>query len=439
MSALNLLKRVSSRSPSRDRGDKTQGSKRDSSPMPSPTKDSSRQSSRRSSFSSLLSPGGRAQSPFPVGPLRKDFSDIPLKMGPGGLRDGNASDSTSSSTTDDESAPSGAEDDEDDDGLDDWGDETNENTELNALSPPLEADNPLDERDPLGDGINVLYPKPEPHFSRPSHRRGAPRRMNSISAQGRLPLTTGRPAFQRDCCTITLTHGEPAKAAAERKPKTYLVCSDLSPESKFALDWAIGMVLRDGDELVVATVMETDSKLDPTDGHTDHVAKLRNQQERETHAYLLTRQVIPMLQRTKLHVTVICQSWHAKNMRHHILDLVDIIDPVMLIVGSRGMGEIKGILLGSTSHYLVQKSSVPVMVARRRLKRPARQTAHLEHRARVPLSQAKVEKEANVTTAVTGNDVVEGGSAADAEGDDGDDDAEEAQEERGRKTVRMAA
>lgn len=35
------------------------------------------------------------------------------------------------------------------------------------------------------------------------------------------------------------------------------------------------------------------------------------------------------------------------------------------------------ILLGSTSHYLIQKSSVPVMVARRRLRRPARRTAHL--------------------------------------------------------------
>jgi hypothetical protein len=35
----------------------------------------------------------------------------------------------------------------------------------------------------------------------------------------------------------------------------------------------------------------------------------------------------------------------------------------MAIVGSRGLGKLKGILLGSTSHYLVQKSSVPVMVS----------------------------------------------------------------------------
>ena len=47
------------------------------------------------------------------------------------------------------------------------------------------------------------------------------------------------------------------------------------------------------------------------------------------------------------------------------------------------------ILLGSTSHYLVQKCSVPVMVARRRLKRPPRKSAHLtQHRARVSLAEA---------------------------------------------------
>jgi hypothetical protein len=80
----------------------------------------------------------------------------------------------------------------------------------------------------------------------------------------------------------------------------------------------------------------------------------------------------------------------------------------MLIVGSRGVGQLKGlvtyfcspqpdthlhaqhrILLGSTSHYLIQRCSVPVMVARRRLKRPPRRSAHLaKHRARVSLAEA---------------------------------------------------
>lgn len=83
----------------------------------------------------------------------------------------------------------------------------------------------------------------------------------------------------------------------------------------------------------------------------------------------------------------------------------------MLIVGSRGLGQLKGfakspfclcerfansscrILLGSTSHYLIQKCSVPVMVARRRLKRPPRKSAHLAtHRVHVSLADAGIDR-----------------------------------------------
>lgn len=55
-------------------------------------------------------------------------------------------------------------------------------------------------------------------------------------------------------------------------------------------------------------------------------------------------------------------------------------------------------LLGSVSHYLVQKSSVPVMVARRRLRRtgPKRKpVANLDRHARVPLGHAETEKESH--------------------------------------------
>jgi len=65
----------------------------------------------------------------------------------------------------------------------------------------------------------------------------------------------------------------------------------------------------------------------------------------------------------------------------------------MLIVGSRGLGRLRGILLGSTSHYLIQKCSVPVMVARRRLKRPPKRSAHLStQRVRVKLAEAGIDR-----------------------------------------------
>ncbi|KIJ54275.1 hypothetical protein M422DRAFT_153729 [Sphaerobolus stellatus SS14] len=259
------------------------------------------------------------------------------------------------------------------------------------------------EVDPTGEGVNVVVP-PEPLFPTTLHGYNGLRRSTTVSSSRRrntlkiehLPLNTSRPIFQRDRCTIRLVNGDPVRVSEEdaRKPRRYVVASDLSIESKYAVEWCIGTVMRDGDEMIVITVVEGDGKLDPPEGQTaNRVVKLRNQQERQTLAYLLVRQVTSLLQRTRLNVTVVCQAWHAKNSRHRLLDVIDYIEPTMLIVGSRGLGKIKGILLGSTSHYLIQKSSVPVMVARRRLKRPPRKSAHLaSHRARVPLSEAAIDK-----------------------------------------------
>lgn len=89
--------------------------------------------------------------------------------------------------------------------------------------------------------------------------------------------------------------------------------------------------------------------------------------------------------------------WVCLNDVELMIDLIDFLEPTMAIVGSRGLGQLKGILLGSTSHYLVQKSSVPVMVARRRLHRPLRKTnpADLRHSPRVSLASASIEKTAS--------------------------------------------
>jgi nucleotide-binding universal stress UspA family protein len=47
-----------------------------------------------------------------------------------------------------------------------------------------------------------------------------------------------------------------------------------------------------------------------------------------------------------------------------LIDMIDYHEPTLVIVGSRGLAKIKGMLLGSVSNYLIQKSSVPVMVSR---------------------------------------------------------------------------
>ena len=103
---------------------------------------------------------------------------------------------------------------------------------------------------------------------------------------------------------------------------------------------------------------------EPNAPSIDRIQKLRNQQEvrmevsqivhisiinctavciqRHALATLLARQVTGLLQRTKLQCTVICFAAHAKNSRRFLLDLIDYIEPTMVIVGSRGRGRLKG-------------------------------------------------------------------------------------------------
>ncbi|CED83804.1 UspA [Phaffia rhodozyma] len=239
----------------------------------------------------------------------------------------------------------------------------------------------------LGEGPNVVIPAADSYTIL----------RNQTAPSTGLKLNIQRPDFGRDRCTIRIEQGDPETVLEQKakRQRRYVVASDLSEESGYAVEWAIGTVARDGDELWIVSVQENESKVDPKDlSSQDRSEKLKVQRERQTLASLLIKQVTPILQRTNLNLTVICQAVHTKNARHMLLDLIDFLEPTIVIVGSRGLGKLKGTILGSMSHYLVQKSSVPVMVARRRLRRNLKRTdpSLLRNGAHVPLSRANVEK-----------------------------------------------
>lgn len=177
-----------------------------------------------------------------------------------------------SAASDDESGSEGEEESEEEE---DWsGDDqfdplTEQNTERNALVPADRPENDtVDIPDPLGEGVNVIIP-PEPYFpSTLNTSSRGPRRRKSVRPHDTLPLTTSRPLFQRDRCTLTITHGYPEKMLEEtgRRAKRYVLASDLSEESRYALEWAIGTVMRDGDELCVMFLGVHGSTADPLVG-----------------------------------------------------------------------------------------------------------------------------------------------------------------------------
>ena len=122
------------------------------------------------------------------------------------------------------------------------------NTVANSLIAADVAElDPLETPDPLGEGVNFVVPR-EPNF--PTSNLRSSRRRKPILPDP-LPLQTGRPVFQRDRCSISLTQGDPDRASKEtgRRPRRYVIASDLSDESRYAVEWGIGTFLKDGDEM----------------------------------------------------------------------------------------------------------------------------------------------------------------------------------------------
>lgn len=128
---------------------------------------------------------------------------------------------------------------------------TERNTETNAALISPTAGEEAAFADPLGEGVNVVIP-PEPYFpSTLNSSAHQPRRRKSTKTytHDRLSVVTSRPVFQRDRCSIKLTQGDPNVALEKRKKRTYMLLSDMSDESRYAMEWGIGTVIRDGDEL----------------------------------------------------------------------------------------------------------------------------------------------------------------------------------------------
>ncbi|OQO13551.1 hypothetical protein B0A48_01780 [Cryoendolithus antarcticus] len=205
-----------------------------------------------------------------------------------------------------------------------------------------------------------------------------------------------------------------------KRQRMYLVATDSSPEAEYALEWTIGTVLRDGDTLFAVYAVDEDtagsggveighgaesvrdtaaivrglptttapttpSPLSKPSAFTagggmaetstpDTGSRSRNgpspaEAERRRAAEAVTERCIRLLRKTRLQVRVVVEVFHCKSPRHMITEVIDFLSPTLVIIGSRGRSAVKGVLLGSFSNYLVSKSSVPVMVARKKLRK----------------------------------------------------------------------
>lgn len=174
-----------------------------------------------------------------------------------------------------------------------------------------------------------------------------------------------------------------------RDLRKYIVASDLSEESTHALEWAVGTVLRDGDTMIcLYCVDEEKASITPRDGSQvpDERKAMRDQgaalntitaskapvtpggssvdlqkssqghssdsspgpvrskaeEERHVAAQDITERVKKFLRKTRLQVRVIVEVLHCKNPKHQILEIIDVVSPTLVILGSRGQSALKG-------------------------------------------------------------------------------------------------
>lgn len=151
------------------------------------------------------------------------------------------------------------------------------------------------------------------------------------------------------------------------KPKMFLLCMDFSPESIFSLEWSLGTVLVDGSVLFIVCVIEDNDSNHGIKGNT--LTESAREQARLNMLNRAKQQVLNLLKLTKLQIHIVIEIIHHPIPRHLILEFIDNLQPTLVIVGSKGLSAIKGVLLGSLSNYLVTKSAVPVMVVREKLKK----------------------------------------------------------------------
>ncbi len=138
-----------------------------------------------------------------------------------------------------------------------------------------------------------------------------------------------------------------------------LVAVDGSEQSDEALDHAVALVEKFGSELVLLTVARVPPFLG--DESFDPKAYTKYQESELELCHNILKDVEEMV-RTKhpnLNVRTILREGRPSAI---IVDVAEKEGCDMIIVGSRGMGGITGLVLGSTSHRVVDSCIKPVMI-----------------------------------------------------------------------------
>jgi hypothetical protein len=139
-----------------------------------------------------------------------------------------------------------------------------------------------------------------------------PNREEEARKAARLAIHESNVTSSPDRTVMTILRGEfleMEKLGVFPRQRKYLVSSDLSPQATYAMEWAIGTVLREGDVLYVTQAL----------GKDDEPCA---EKDREFNCRALAEETTRLLKRTRLQVKVIIEIVAAKVPKHMITEMV---------------------------------------------------------------------------------------------------------------------
>lgn len=149
------------------------------------------------------------------------------------------------------------------------------------------------------------------------------------------------------------------------------VAMDFSPSSKKALRWATDNLVRKGDTLVLLHIRHhgkdeaknvlwsrTGSPLIPLEELMEPHVRQRYDMPEDPEVF----DMLNALARQKELCVVIKMYWG--DPREKVCDAVEELHLESLVMGSRGLGQMQRILLGSVTNYVLSNASCPVTVVK---------------------------------------------------------------------------
>ncbi|KAJ6752667.1 hypothetical protein OIU74_027481 [Salix koriyanagi] len=147
------------------------------------------------------------------------------------------------------------------------------------------------------------------------------------------------------------------------KARTFGIGMDYSPTSKASLRWAAENLVEEGDRIILIHVQppQADHSRKQLFEETGSRRLIIQKQYGLTHDAEV-HEILDTVSKTKGAKVVAKIYWG--DAREKLIDAVDDLKLDSLVIGSRGLGAIKRVLLGSVSDYVVTNASCPVTVVK---------------------------------------------------------------------------